>query len=165
MTICKSWHEPIGVRGLWRPSGRFRRFWAIVREPKRKNTCKLLLISRYFPWCSLMLHMLDPYFPLFSNTARATYLTQAHMARRSSRSACSLKGRNRWWRSLLSEDCVAGAHCSHNFMATRASHIFGTGLTACKATRSHGLAPGRLVGIARSHRAKRQARRTRPSAS
>ncbi len=27
--------------------------WAIVREPKRKNKCKL--------------HMLDPYFPRFSN--------------------------------------------------------------------------------------------------
>ena len=43
--------------------------------------------------------------------------------------------------------------------------MFRTGWTACKATRSHGLAPGRLVGIARSHRAKRQARRTGPQAS
>ncbi len=41
--------------------------WAVVIEPKRKNKCKMLLISRYFPLCSLMLHMLDPYFQLFSN--------------------------------------------------------------------------------------------------
>ena len=40
---------------------------AIVREPKRKNKCKMLLIFRYALWFSLMLHMLDPYFPLFSN--------------------------------------------------------------------------------------------------
>ena len=38
-----------------------------MREPKRKNKCKMFLISRYFPWFSLMLHMLDPYVPLFSN--------------------------------------------------------------------------------------------------
>ncbi len=41
------------------------RYWTIVREPKRNNKCKMLLISCYFPLFSLML--LDPYSPLFSN--------------------------------------------------------------------------------------------------
>ena len=62
MYICKSRHEPIGVRGCF---SCFLTYWAVVREPKRNNTCKMLLISCYFMLFSLML--LDPYFPLFSN--------------------------------------------------------------------------------------------------
>ena len=53
------------MRGLLR-LGDFFKIWAVVREPKRKNKCKMLHIYRYFPPCSLMLRMLDPYFPLFS---------------------------------------------------------------------------------------------------
>ncbi len=44
----------------------FFRFWAFVREPKRKHTCRMLLISRLFQLFSLMLYMLDPYSTLFS---------------------------------------------------------------------------------------------------
>ena len=66
--ICNSWHEPIGVRGFWRLVGLFLRFWAVVREPKRGGNVRCSLFLVIFPWFPLMLHMLGPYFPLFSNT-------------------------------------------------------------------------------------------------
>ena len=54
------------MRGLFRFWDVFFRCWDVVREPKRKHTCKMLLISRLFPLFSLTLHMLDPYSTLFS---------------------------------------------------------------------------------------------------
>ena len=54
------------MRGLFRFGDVFFRCWDVVREPKRKHTCKMLLISRLFPLFSLMLHMLDPYSTLIS---------------------------------------------------------------------------------------------------
>ena len=58
----RSRYEPIGVRGLWRLFGRFRRFWDIVREPKRKNKCKMLLISCYFLLRSTCWTLISRYF-------------------------------------------------------------------------------------------------------
>ncbi len=57
-TLCNSRHEPIGVRGveggwggIWGISCvfnvLFKICWAVMREPKRKNTCNMLLISPY----------------------------------------------------------------------------------------------------------------------
>jgi hypothetical protein len=54
------------VRGLFGFGDVLFRCWDVVREPKRKHTCKMLLISPLFPLFSLMLHMLDPYSTRFS---------------------------------------------------------------------------------------------------
>ena len=52
-------------------------FWAVVREPTRKDKCEMLFISAIFMLFSLMLHMLDPYFPLFSNLLCLTHVILA----------------------------------------------------------------------------------------
>ena len=61
--ICKSRPEPIGVRGFYMFVGRFFfRFWAVVREPKRKNGCKMLLISYYVLLCCTCWTLTSRYF-------------------------------------------------------------------------------------------------------
>ncbi len=60
--ICKSRHEPRGVRG-------FLRVWDVKKKmgrrekPKRKNKCEMLFIPRYVPLFFLMLHIVGPLFP------------------------------------------------------------------------------------------------------
>ena len=67
------------MRGLWRLLGRFRRFWAIVREPKRKNKCKMLLISCYFLLCCTCWTLIARYFLICSKCWTMMYYTNVYI--------------------------------------------------------------------------------------
>ena len=77
--IYKSRHEPMRVRGCLRFWEVFWRFWPVVREPKRTNKCKMLLISCDFLLCCTCWTLIARYFLICSKCWTMMYYTNVYI--------------------------------------------------------------------------------------